>query len=99
MKSVQVLLFATLREQFLQHTQTPSYHFVHAKKKVQDAQTGDAGYAERKNKSEARVKQLFESGSVVNPVLYEKWSAATKKSDMADAVCMAVDFVKKDVTQ
>jgi len=96
MKSVQVLLFATLREQFLQHGQTPKYHFIHAKKKVQDAEVGDAGYAERKNKSEARVKQLFESGSVVNPVLYEKWSAATKKSDMADAVCMAVDFIIKE---
>jgi len=96
MKSVQVLLFATLREQFLQHYQTPSYHFIHAKKKVQDAAAGDAGYTERKNKSESRVKQLFESGSVVNPVLYEKWSAATKKSDMADALCMAVDFVPKE---
>lgn len=96
MKSVQVLLFATLREQFLQHGQMPKYHFVHAKKKVQDAQAGDAGYAERKNKSEDRVRQSFESGSVVNPVLYEKWKNATKKSDMADAVCMAIDFIAKE---
>jgi hypothetical protein len=95
MKSVQVLLFAVLREAFLTHQQTPSYHFIHAKKKVQDAQAGDAGYAERKNKSEERVKQLFESGSVVNPILYEKWKKASKKSDMADAVCMAVDFITK----
>jgi hypothetical protein len=92
MQSVQVLLFATLREQFLQHGQTPKYHFIHAKKKVQDAEVGDAGYAERKSKSEGRVKQLFESGTVVSPILYEKWKNATKKSDMADAVCMAVDF-------
>jgi len=92
MKSVQVLLFATLREQFLQHGETPKYHFIHAKKKVQDAEAGDAGYAERKSKSEERVKQLFESGTVINPLLYEKWKKATKKSDMADAVCMAVDF-------
>jgi hypothetical protein len=92
MKSVQVLLFAVLREQFLQNGQTPKYHFVHAKKKVQDAQAGDAGYAERKNKSEERVKQLFESGSVINQQLYDKWKSATKKSDMADAVCMAFDF-------
>jgi hypothetical protein len=92
MKSVQVLLFATLREQFLKNGQTPSYHFVHAKKKVKDAPAGDAGYAERKHKSEDRVIQLFESGSVTNPVLYEKWKNASKKSDMADAICMAVDF-------
>jgi len=96
MKSVQVLLFATLREEFLRHQETPSYHFVHAKKKVQDAEAGDAGYAERKSKSEERVRRLFESGSVVNTTLYEKWKSATKKSDMADAVCMAVDFVTKE---
>jgi len=93
MKSVQVLLFATLREQFLQHAETPSYHFVHAKKKVQDAPSGDAGYAERKNKSEDRVKHLFDSGSIVNAELYEKWKKATKKSDMADAICMAFDRI------
>lgn len=93
MKSVQVLLFATLREQFLTHGETPSYHFVHAKKKVQDAPAGDAGYAERKNKSEERVKQLFDSNTVQNAELYEKWKKATKKSDMADALCMAVDRI------
>ena len=92
MKSVQVLLFAVLREQFLKHGQTPSYHFIHAKKKIQDAPAGDAGYTERKHKSEERVYQLFESGSIINPVLYEKWKNASKKSDMADAICMAVDF-------
>jgi len=91
MKSVQVLLFATLREQFLKHGQTPSYHFVHAKKKVQDAPAGDAGYAERKQKSETRLIELFDSGAITNSELYEKWKAATKKSDMADALCMAVD--------
>lgn len=91
MKSVQVLLFATLREQFLTHQQTPAYHFVHAKKKVQDAEAGDAGYAERKNKSEARLISLFETGAVQGPACYEAWRAAKKKSDMADALCMAVD--------
>ena len=91
MKSVQVLLFATLREQFLQYGETPEYHFVHAKKKVSDAQTGDEGYAERKNKSEERLKSLFDSGQVKNASLYEEWKASKKKSDMADALCMAVD--------
>jgi len=91
MKSVQVLLFATLREQFLNHHQTPEYHFVHAKKKVSDAQKGDEGYMERKNKSEERLKALFDSKQIVNQSLYEEWKASKKKSDMADAVCMAVD--------
>ena len=96
MKSVQVLLFATLREAFLQHGETPEYHFVHAKKKVADAPAGDEGYAERKTKSEERVKALFESNQIVNPVLFKAFQESKKKSDMADAVCMAVDsFVEK----
>lgn len=91
MKSVQVLLFATLREWFLQHDQTPEYHLVHAKKKVADAQKGDAGYSERKNKSEERLQQLFDNGSVINDALYNEWKQSKKKSDMADALCMCVD--------
>lgn len=92
MKSVQVLLFATLREQFLQNKQTPKYHLVHAKKKVKDATKGDEGYTERKNKSEDRLKSLFDTGSVENVTIYDSWQKAKKKSDMADALCMCVDF-------
>ena len=91
MKSVQVLLFATLREQFLKNGQRPAYHLVHAKKKVAQAEKGDAGYAERKQKSEERLIQLFEQGHVQPSALYDAWKAAKKKSDMADALCMAVD--------
>jgi hypothetical protein len=92
MKSVQVLLFATLREKFLSNSQTPSYHFVHAKKKVADAKKGDEGYAERKSKSEDRLKLLFDKGTIINAEIYDKWQKAKKKSDMADALCMCVDF-------
>jgi hypothetical protein len=92
MKSVQVLLFATLREKFLSQSQTPSYHLVHAKKKVADAKKGDEGYSERKNKSEERLKTLFDEGTVSNQILYEEWNKSKKKSDMADALCMCVDF-------
>ena len=91
MKSVQVLLFATLREQFLKHGQHPEYHLVHAKKKVAHAEKGDAGYAERKQKSEERLIQLFEQGQLLASPFYDKWKLAKKKSDMADALCMAVD--------
>ena len=91
MKSVQVLLFATLREQFLIHGQYPAYHLVHAKKKVAQAEKGDAGYAERKQKSEERLIQLFEQGHLASSPLYDMWKASKKKSDMADALCMAVD--------
>jgi hypothetical protein len=92
MKSVQVLLFATLREKFLQNNQTPEYYFIHAKKKVSDAKKGDEGYSERKNKSEERLKVLFDNGIVKNDKIYEDWKKAKKKSDMADALCMCVDF-------
>ena len=90
MKSVQILLYATLREAFLSRGLPATFHFVHAKKKVQDAPKGDAGYAERKSKSEDRVSAMFETGRVVGG--QEAWRAATKKSDMADALCMTMDF-------
>jgi hypothetical protein len=85
MKSVQVLLFAVLREWYLrsvpvalaQVALVPVFHLVHAKKKVV-AEAGDAGYAARKKGS----------------ALYEHFQAAKKRSDMADALCMCVDFLK-----
>lgn len=92
MKSVQVLLFASLREWFLQHQQHPTYHFVHAKKKVANAPKGDEGYAERKSKSEDRLKALFDQRAVQGAANYATWQKAKKKSDMADALCMCVDF-------
>jgi hypothetical protein len=91
MKSVQVLLFAVLREAFLVAGQRPSFHLVHAKKKVADATAGDAGYKERKQGSEKRVHDAF-AANPTNP-FYEAWCAVTKKSDMADAYCMCVDFI------
>ena len=91
MKSVQVLLFATLREQFLkdQKDQKPEYHLVHAKKKSDGCKEGDEGYKERKNRSEERLIEYFKgNGSTI----LEEWSKAKKKSDMADALCMCIDF-------
>lgn len=92
MKSVQVLLFATLREHFLINNQHPKFNLVHAKKKSGDAKKGDEGYTERKNKSEERLKKLFDEETIVNPLIYSAWQLAKKKSDMADALCMCVDF-------
>lgn len=120
MKSVQVLLFATLREQFLRDLSSssspllslspsplpsppsppllPSFHMIHAKKKVGDAPKGDAGYAERKHKSEERVRQMFEKNHLHGADFYEQWKKAPKKSDMADALCMAWDYLESHVT-
>lgn len=105
MKSVQVLLFTALRERFLQHNLTttpastplppPKFHLVHAKKKVSDAEAGDAGYAERKSKSEQRIQELLNSSVItpVSPTVLAHWTSAKKKSDMADAACMCYDFL------
>lgn len=97
MKSVQVLLFATLREAYYQWRNTPtipSFHLVHAKKKVEDAPKGDAGYAERKQKSETRLRELFDGQQVKGSAWYDAWKKAKKKSDMADALCMSWDFLQ-----
>jgi hypothetical protein len=91
MKSVQVLLFATLRELFLVAGQPVQFRLVHAKKKVEGAEAGDAGYAERKRGSEERVEALFTTVHCTEGIR-TMWQAAKKKSDMADAVCMCVDF-------
>jgi hypothetical protein len=102
MKSVQVLLFAVLREWFLRTASTaatasvntiPEFHLVHAKKKVA-AEAGDAGYAARKRGSEERVETLFTSGQVKGDPFLEQFRAAKKRSDMADALCMCVDFLE-----
>ena len=92
MKSVQMLLFATIRD-VLQPT-PPPIRLVHASMKVKGATTGDAGYDERKKGSKDRVKELI--GKVIDPkVLVNKYNTVTKKDDMADAFCMAVDALKR----
>ena len=90
MKSVQVLLFATLRAQFLKD-QKPEYHLVHAKKKAM-GEKGDAGYKERKNVAEDRLIEFFKTQNETENEIYKEWQKAKKKSDMADALCMCIDF-------
>lgn len=88
MKSVQMLLFATIRD-MLQPT-PPPLRLVHASMKVKGATVGDTGYDERKKGSKERVKTL--SAKVLDPKgLFNKYNTVTKKDDMADAFCMAVD--------
>jgi cellobiose-specific phosphotransferase system component IIA len=92
MKSVQVLLFATLREKYIANHLMPEFYLVHAKKKVMNAKKGDEGYSERKTKSEDRLKELFNNSTVIGEKPYNDWQKSKKKSDMADALCMCVDF-------
>jgi hypothetical protein len=93
MKTVQLLVFTTLRERLLAIHPTECF-FVHAGKKIKGAEKGDAGYADRKQKSEERLKALFDANTIQGAAVYEAWKKAPKKSDMADALCMTVDYVQ-----
>jgi hypothetical protein len=92
MKSVQILLFATLRDRLLGERYVG---FVHAGKKgVKSEETkGDAGYGNRKKASEERVRVFFENDIEDK----EKWAALLKsnqkKSDLCDAMCMCIDKI------
>jgi hypothetical protein len=89
MKTVQVLLFATLRD-FLDPV--PWVGFVHAGKKVQGKEKGDAGYNSRKKGSEDRVGEFFQKNAVGEKERWQNLLAANqKKSDMCDALCMCLD--------
>ncbi len=88
MKSVQILLFATLRD-FLQPN-PPQLLLVHAAKKVKGTEKGDAGYKDRKAGSEARVQELLKKTE--NSSHWSTFfSSHTKKNDLADAFCMCAD--------
>ena len=91
MKSVQVLLFASLRDAFkAEHGSAPPFHLVHAGKKVRGAAAGDAGYAARKEGGEARVREWL-GKNAAGSAWDKKFTAAAKKSDLADALCMCLD--------
>lgn len=90
MKSVQMMLYATLRDNL--QPSPPSIKLVHASKKVQGATKGDAGYAERKAGSEQRVMTFLEGTQCTNaPAMKQRFTGAAKKSDLADACCMCMD--------
>lgn len=93
MKSVQILLFATLRD-ILQPP--PELKLVHAKMKVAGT-VGDAGYSERKAGSVDRVDKYLQSQKVLRSQVWRNHlSAYTKKNDLTDAFCMCIDFLDAD---
>ena len=95
MKTVQLLIFATLRDRFLAAGSNVAFHFVHAGKKVKGAAVGDAGYKGRKAGGEARVKEYlgkFPLVSVQQDWL-RWWLTQAKKDDLADTLCMLLDAV------
>lgn len=89
MKSVQILLFATLRD-MLQPT-PPQLSLVHAGKKIHVETKGDEGYKDRKQASEARVRKSLQDTTNESVKWLEFFGSHAKKNDLADAFCMCVD--------
>jgi len=91
MKSVQILLFATLRDML--QPNPPTLKLVHAKVKVA-ATTGDEGYADRKAGSEKRITDFLQTTKVERAQHWRNHLANyTKKNDLTDAFCMCLDFL------
>jgi hypothetical protein len=90
MKTVQILLYATLRD--LLGPSPPAIRLIHAGVKVKGKTSGDKGYKERKQGSEEKVAELFRGGKIQDK---EHWQAHlakhSKQNDLTDAFCMCVD--------
>jgi hypothetical protein len=87
MKSIQMMLFATLRDLL---EGPPRVRLVHAGRKTAGATKGDEGYSERKGLSEARVQEGYTKGTLTGrPASW--FTAQAKKSDLADCLCMCAD--------
>ena len=91
MKSIQMMLFATLRD-LVGDGSPPKLRLVHAGRKTDGATKGDEGYAERKGLSEAKVLEGLKSGKIVLPGKPTGWfGEQAKKSDLADCLLMCAD--------
>ena len=92
MKSVQMMLFATLRDML---KGPPRIRLVHASKKSAGATKGDEGYSERKNMTETSVEKGLLDGTIVcapESGRYAGWfKEQSKKSDLADCLIMVRD--------
>jgi len=100
MKTVQLLVYATLRERLLQARSdasgTVAFHQVHASTKVKGCGgdgTGDGGYTTRKAYAQARVRRfLSESPAASTHREWGAWlSTQPKTDDLSDALCMLLD--------
>lgn len=92
MKSIQMMLFATLRDYI---EECPPVRLVHAGRKTEGATKGDEGYAERKGLSEMKVSKGIAGGKIqmacADGRRADWFSAQGKKSDLADCLCMVAD--------
>jgi len=99
MKSVQMMLFATLRD--LLHP-IPKVRLVHAGRKTEvvgDAAEliakGDKGYSDRKSHTEMKVSEGLQKGTIKMACTDGRdatwFRSQAKKSDLADCLCMVMD--------
>lgn len=101
MKSVQMMLFATLRDILSGPGQAPpKLRLVHAGRKTAGTSTakkGDEGYSDRKNASEERITKGLAAGKIIlncTDGRDSSWfSKQSKRSDLADCLCMVMDSV------
>ena len=93
MKSIQILLFATIRASVLPGI--ASIGFVNAGKKTKGALSvaiGDKGYTDRKKASEARVQAWFQKEMVTDKLTWSEFLKGNhKKNDLCDCLCMCLD--------
>jgi hypothetical protein len=90
MKTIQSFLFAALREASHTASKFPDIDLVHASQKVEYETKGDAGYAERKGNSEEKVLE-----HIKDPQWRDFFQKAKKRSDLADAYCMCLQWFLK----
>lgn len=90
MKSVQMMLFASIRDLCRREGKCPAVRLVHAGRKTTGVTKGDEGYSERKSASETRVLEGFRGGTIKGVEL--AWFQEQKKrSDLADCLSMVMD--------
>jgi len=94
MKSVQMMLFATLRDLL---EPRPKVRLVHASKKTTGVETakGDEGYSDRKAVSEDRIQDGIVKKKIILACSDGRdgswFSKQVKKSDLADCLSMSID--------
>ena len=91
MKTVQILLYSTLRDTL--QPNPPLVRLVHAGVKVKGKQSGDKGYKERKQGSEDKTASLLSQIGKIKDA--QRWKEHlqkhSKQNDLTDAFCMCVD--------
>ena len=88
MKTVQMFLFSCLKNIL---EPSPKIKLIHAGKKVTGTVSGDAGYQDRKKGSVERAKEFLKKHTQEQKY-HELFHTSIKVSDLADSICMCLDY-------